>query len=127
MHNWYIQAAMGKYDRRVIFRASEMDYIRWRADALRGGSQSFGEWARKCLNEAGGRLPAERVEEKTERAYPYFVRDKVAKVGSGRVKTVESSAFEQGQATARALAQRAGRCTADVERGVRCRLCGKHH
>lgn len=113
-------------DGSFIFRCSETDLLRWKADAERAG-MSMGAWIRHCLNKVGGRIPIAKVEVAEREQVEQPRQREAVEVGMGRVGAVQSSDVEQERQRARALAQRHGRCTADVTRGVRCRLCGKMH
>lgn len=123
--------ARGDLARRVIFRADEADYLRWRADAARM-DVTFSEWARLCLD-AGRRVaaregarvvPEVRVESKQDLGSARVD----APVGVGRLEGMLGSvAVDEQRERIRLLAETGGRCTADVAVGQRCFLCGKRH
>jgi hypothetical protein len=118
-----------------------MDAIRWRADAARA-NMNYSEWIRFCLNRMSGRdldavlrkpAPKARVSEAPVEAArePEAASDAV---GLGRTSQATSlplesrpTGFVRMQEQARDLAQKNGRCSADVSRGARCKLCGKIH
>lgn len=116
---------------RQVFSAGLKDVIRWKADAKRQG-KTFSAWVRECLNAGGKRLNGEKGvagQQNKPRIATTPVPEvrTMTEVGTGRLGTVSSSQVEVERQRARELAQRTGKCTADVERGVRCRLCGKLH
>jgi hypothetical protein len=137
-----------KAETRVQARCYVADDIRWRADAARAG-MDYSSWIRHCLNYGGGRkaqvkpvTPArqpEVIEEPTGRAADVTPevparqeRVAVAVVREPPPSQLPPSALESGgfmrmRETAKGLAQTNGKCTADVARGTRCKLCAKIH
>lgn len=126
---------------REVFRASDQDGIRWRADAARAG-MNYSEWIRFCLNRMSGRdLNAVLGKPSPKARQPEAVEVNAGAVerhaGVGREappsqlppRALESptGGFVRMRETARDLAGRTGKCTADVARGTRCKLCGKIH
>lgn len=113
---------------RQIFRAPLADVVRWKADAVRAG-MSFSGWVRFCLDVGGKRLGEPGGNKPKQATTPErAVREEaVVSAGVGRLGTVSSSEVGRERERARELARRSGKCTADVERGVRCRLCGMKH
>lgn len=117
-----------KMDGIFATRAFKKDIVRWKREAKARGMR-FGVWVRMALDEQAMRgdprgNPVARTPEV------------VGSVGGGRVEEVRATvagpvrsldSFERGRELARELAQKDGRCTADVTKGVRCRLCGKIH
>jgi hypothetical protein len=121
------------------FRCLEADDIRWRADAERAG-MTYSEWIRHCLNYGGGRKA--HVKPVTPARKPEVIEgpkgreeEVTVAVPAGREpapsqlppRTLESGGFMRLRETARDLAEKNGKCTADVARGTRCKLCGKIH
>lgn len=102
--------AAGMNSLRVVFRADPEDYERWKRDARNKG-MSFGEHVRQLLNHAG--VTAVR-EPPSSVAVPPQARLPSAPVGAARV-------------SARDMAVRGGKCSADVAFGSRCKLCGEVH
>lgn len=122
--------ALETMDKTYLLRLSEADYVRWRADAARRGLK-FSEWIRQALNEGSGRAVKER-----KPASPPVREPEAASVGVGPIEQVAIPAgravpspqgFTALRAQAQDLAARSGKCTADVARGTRCKLCGKIH
>jgi hypothetical protein len=114
-----------------LFQMTDEENESFRADAKRRGL-SFADWLRVCLTEQAGRQPVvfalpvkEQPAPKPEPAPVTPARIPVAHVGGGRIEGVSS--FTQAREAARDLAQRSGKCTADVARGTRCKLCGEVH
>jgi hypothetical protein len=117
-----------KLDGIFATRAYEKDIRRWKREAKARGMR-YGVWVRLALDEACKRGDP--------RANPVArAPEVVGVVGGGRteetrvavagpVRSLDS--YERGRDVARELAQKEGRCTADVTKGVRCRLCGKTH
>jgi hypothetical protein len=110
------------------------DFVRFAALAERAGV-SFNHWVLEAMIEKAKRENGERgivVSDQNRVRIPLtpgrVVREEgEASSGVGRVGAVSSADLELQRRRARDLAQRSGKCTADVERGVRCRLCGKMH
>lgn len=118
--------AVAEFDKSYLFRMSQADYVRWRADAYRQGKK-LSEWMRECLNAGGGRIQPARAEPAVKERPTEPLREPGEPVAVGRLGTVQSSSFETERQRARELAQENGKCTADVTKGVRCRLCSKYH
>jgi len=107
-----------------LTRARVEDIKRWQADAeLRG--ITFSAWVRLALDEAPRRFPPNPRREPSV-AGPRG-REKDAVVDAGRETAVPSGRFEHLREQARTMAVREGKCTADVSRGTRCKLCGEVH
>lgn len=119
--------AGGDLSHRANIRCRPSEYAEWQETAKERG-ESFNQWARTVLNMARSRrtlsLPPQAREEEIAERVP--VRAATV-VGTGRLGEVSSGPVEQARESARVLAQPSGKCTADVERGVRCKFCGKPH
>jgi hypothetical protein len=109
---------MGKLDKRVLFRVNSEDYEAWREDA-RGRGMNMQEWGRAAMNLFAGR------------SVRIAGGEVILKPTGERVAAPVSVRLgfdpEAERQRARDLAAVTGKCTADVERGVRCRLCQKIH
>lgn len=118
-----------------LLRMTEADYVRWRADAERRG-KNFADWVRESLNLAAGRVPVVSKEPAPPAREPEVTPDTPAREpdavpapGLGGVSRLQSppGGFVRMRETAKELAARSGKCSADVARGTRCKLCGKIH
>jgi hypothetical protein len=118
--------------KQIPLRVPLEDFVRCAALAAREGV-SFNSWVCGAMMERAKREQVVRasVVENVPRVPSTperVVREgAVVSAGVGRLGTVSSADLELQRVRARDLAQRSGKCTADVERGVRCRLCGKMH
>lgn len=122
--------------KQIPLRMPLADFVRFAALAARQG-ESFNAWVLEAMMEKAKRMSGERgisVSDQNRTRIPLTpgrqVRlepEALASSGTGRVGAVSSADLELQRRRARDLAQRSGQCTADVERGVRCRLCGKMH
>lgn len=112
--------------KKYLLQMTDAEDLAWRAAAARQGL-TFAGYIRLCLTTQGARPlpvhqpPVARVEGSVSagRAEP--------QVAKGRVATVDSSEFRRVREEAREMALRDGKCTADVSKGMRCKLCGKIH
>lgn len=119
------------FDKAFLLRMSLADFVRFSELAGLSG-RSFAAWCREALLEKAKRECGERgvsVSGQNRVRVPLTPGRVVREPGvSGGVGRLVSSAEADGlRLRARDLAQRSGKCTADVERGVRCRLCGMMH
>lgn len=116
--------------KQIPLRMPLADFVRFAALAARDGV-SFNEWVVGALMERAKRVNGEKavapVQNKPSQGMTPARQVRVTTAGVGRLGTLESEEIERQRQAARDLAQRSGKCTADVERGVRCRLCGKMH
>jgi hypothetical protein len=92
----------------------------------------YSEYIRFALDRMSGRVPVTVYEPQAPPAREKVVGEvspgrveSVPEVGKGRLPGLDS--YAQVREAARDLAQREGRCTADVARGTRCKLCSKVH
>ena len=113
---------------RVELRGTDEDIERWFTDAENRGLD-FSQWARLCLDSGPMRFPEPTPGAPVDRPRG---RGEEVEVAAGREGTVDSGResrlqFESLREQARDMAVREGRCTADVARGTRCKLCGKVH
>lgn len=116
-------------------RLSEEEMRRYRADAKRA-KRSFADHVRHCL-EVVSRSPASHPrgadsagvgKARVSPTRQVRVDDLQERPSTVRVTEVPSAmSFAEERDRARDLAQSMGRCTADVGKGLRCRLCGKIH
>lgn len=107
------------------------DFVRYAAMAAREG-ESFNAWVGQAMFEKAKREQGEKrvadVQNVPKAATTPGRQVRVeTTAGVGRLGEVSSESFEANRERARLMAERSGRCTADVARGSRCKLCGQVH